>query len=74
MRHAPAPVRAVAPRKDWKAGNSDRIIAIGVSTGGVEALKKALMGLPKLCPPVVITQHMRDGDPKSSATAHARAV
>lgn len=54
---APRPV-AAKPRPDWKAGNSDRIIAIGASTGGVEALKTVLMGLPAVCPPIVITQHM----------------
>ena len=31
---------------------------IGASTGGVEALKEVLMGLPANCPPVLITQHM----------------
>ena len=31
---------------------------IGASTGGVEALKEVLMGLPADCPPILITQHM----------------
>ncbi len=53
-----SPVQPRAPRPDWKAGNTDRIIAIGASTGGVEALKTVLMGLPAVCPPIVITQHM----------------
>ncbi len=35
-----------------------RIVAIGASTGGVEALKTVLMNLPADCPPIVITQHM----------------
>jgi two-component system chemotaxis response regulator CheB len=35
-----------------------KIIAIGASTGGVEALKVVLMQLPADCPPIVITQHM----------------
>jgi two-component system chemotaxis response regulator CheB len=35
-----------------------RIIAIGASTGGVEALKRLLMGMPEICPPILITQHM----------------
>ena len=34
------------------------IIAIGASTGGVEALRDVMSGLPATCPPVVITQHM----------------
>jgi two-component system chemotaxis response regulator CheB len=35
-----------------------KIVAIGASTGGVEALKTVLMQLPADCPPIVITQHM----------------
>jgi two-component system, chemotaxis family, protein-glutamate methylesterase/glutaminase len=35
-----------------------RIIAIGASTGGVEALMEVLSGFPENCPPTVITQHM----------------
>jgi two-component system chemotaxis response regulator CheB len=34
------------------------IVAIGASTGGTEAIKEVLMGLPANCPPVVITQHI----------------
>lgn len=37
---------------------SERIIAIGASTGGVEALIAVLTGFPANCPPTVITQHM----------------
>src|SRR5262249_2748638 len=39
------------------AGNG-RIVAIGASTGGVEALREVLCGLPVDSPPVVVTQHM----------------
>jgi len=35
-----------------------KIVAIGSSTGGVEALQTILTKLPANCPPVVITQHM----------------
>jgi two-component system chemotaxis response regulator CheB len=35
-----------------------RVIAIGASTGGVEALMALLSGFPENCPPTVITQHM----------------
>jgi two-component system, chemotaxis family, protein-glutamate methylesterase/glutaminase len=35
-----------------------RVIAIGASTGGVEALLELLSGFPENCPPTVITQHM----------------
>jgi len=37
---------------------TDRIIAIGSSTGGTEAVKDVLMALPPNTPPIVITQHM----------------
>jgi len=35
-----------------------RVVAIGASTGGVEALLGLLSGFPENCPPTVITQHM----------------
>lgn len=35
-----------------------RMVAIGSSTGGVEALLNVLSGYPRNCPPTVITQHM----------------
>jgi two-component system chemotaxis response regulator CheB len=35
-----------------------RVIAIGASTGGVEALLAVLSKFPENCPPTVITQHM----------------
>lgn len=34
------------------------VIAIGASTGGVEAVQQVLTRLPQDCPPVVIAQHM----------------
>jgi two-component system chemotaxis response regulator CheB len=41
----------------YSAGG-EKLVAIGASTGGVEALKTVLMGLPAQCPPIVVTQHM----------------
>src|SRR5262249_20331181 len=35
-----------------------KIVLIGASTGGVEALKELLLRLPPDCPPVLVTQHM----------------
>lgn len=43
------------------------IIAIGSSTGGVEALTKILADFPDNCPPTVITQHMPPAFLKSFA-------
>ncbi len=35
-----------------------RIIFVGASTGGTEAVKTFLLGMPKDCPPIMIVQHM----------------
>jgi two-component system, chemotaxis family, protein-glutamate methylesterase/glutaminase len=35
-----------------------RVVAIGASTGGVEALMALLSQFPENCPPTVVTQHM----------------
>lgn len=37
------------------------LIAIGASTGGVEAIRVVLSSLPTDCPPIVIAQHMPAG-------------
>ena len=44
----------------WRRGfrNNGRTIAIGSSTGGVEALLTILSEFPADCPPTVVTQHM----------------
>jgi two-component system chemotaxis response regulator CheB len=47
---------AVDRRRDYRPGRD--IVAIGSSTGGVEALLTVLTGFPDTCPPTVITQHM----------------
>jgi len=46
---------------------SSRIVAIGSSTGGVEALIEVLSTFPENCPPTLITQHMPAGFTKSFA-------
>ena len=50
-------------QKDYRPGN--RIVAIGASTGGVEALTTVLSGFPENCPPTVIVQHMPPNFTKS---------
>ncbi|MGK0249837.1 MAG: two-component system chemotaxis response regulator CheB [Oleispira sp.] len=37
---------------------TQKIVAIGTSTGGTQALELVLTGLPALCPGIVIVQHM----------------
>ncbi|MDB6063692.1 MAG: response regulator receiver modulated CheB methylesterase [Verrucomicrobiaceae bacterium] len=40
------------------AETTDRVIAIGTSTGGTQALELVLTALPRVCPGIVIVQHM----------------
>lgn len=40
---------------------TDKIIAIGASTGGTEAIKDVLLGLPPDIPGIVIAQHIPEG-------------
>ena len=46
------------------------IIAIGASTGGTEAIKEVLSGLPANCPPIVIAQHI----PENFSASFARRL
>lgn len=54
-RLAPAPETPRPPRTIRSKG---KIVFVGASTGGVEALKALLVGMPADCPPTLITQHM----------------
>ena len=40
------------------ARTTESIVAIGTSTGGTQALEQVLRGLPRVCPGIVIVQHM----------------
>ncbi len=40
------------------AQTTERIVAIGTSTGGTQALEAVLTRLPKVCPGIVVVQHM----------------
>ena len=46
------------PRRELLRRSTGKIVFVGASTGGVEALKVLLMGLPEDCPPTLVTQHM----------------
>jgi two-component system chemotaxis response regulator CheB len=48
--------KAAQPTKHFKT--TDKIIAIGASTGGTEAIKEVLMRMPATCPAIVISQHI----------------
>jgi two-component system chemotaxis response regulator CheB len=56
---AAAPLDAQTPLRGIPAaGGSDRVVALGASTGGTQALRVILTSLPKDAPPIVIVQHM----------------
>jgi two-component system chemotaxis response regulator CheB len=60
----PAPVAAPAYRSDG------RVLAIGASTGGTEAIRSVLAGFPADAPPTVIVQHI----PATFSTAFAQRL
>jgi len=43
------------------AETTHKVVALGASTGGTEALRVVLESLPKQCPGIVMTQHMPEG-------------
>jgi len=47
---------AIVPKIHFKT--TDKIIALGASTGGTEAIKDVVAGLPDNTPPIVISQHL----------------
>tara|TARA_R110002124_G_scaffold133942_11_gene296546 strand:+ start:12692 stop:13741 length:1050 start_codon:yes stop_codon:yes gene_type:complete len=55
--------RAEPPKLALKtaAAPNGALIAIGASTGGVEAIRAVLSQMPTDCPPIVIAQHMPPG-------------
>lgn len=47
--------------------NADKVVVIGASTGGVEALREVLAQLPANMPPLLVAQHMPPGFTRSFA-------
>lgn len=60
-----API-AVIPYQP-KSAKTRCVVAIGASTGGVEALKELFQYFPKNMPPIVVTQHMPETFTRSFA-------
>ncbi|MGM9426970.1 protein-glutamate methylesterase/protein-glutamine glutaminase [Hydrogenophaga sp. MI9] len=68
---APAPAAAAAaphgappaeaPRAPLPRISTEKVICIGASTGGTEAIREVLMPMPADSPAIVITQHMPPG-------------
>jgi two-component system, chemotaxis family, protein-glutamate methylesterase/glutaminase len=61
---------AVIPQKTVKSmiQTTDKVIAVGASTGGTEAIKVFLEGMPLDAPGIVIVQHMPEMFTKSFAS------
>lgn len=55
------------PKQGLKFKATDKIIAIGASTGGTEAIKDILIGMPADCPGIVISQHIPEAFSKPFA-------
>lgn len=58
MQSADHAVVKAALQPQSMAESSHKIIAIGTSTGGTQALELVLTALPRVCPGIVIVQHM----------------
>jgi two-component system, chemotaxis family, protein-glutamate methylesterase/glutaminase len=63
---APAPVGA-APMFNNPLLSTEKLIIVGASTGGTEAIREVLVPLPPDAPAVLIAQHMPPGFTKSFA-------
>lgn len=52
------PMPAIKPGSSPIKQTTDKVVAIGTSTGGTQALERVLTALPAICPGIVIVQHM----------------
>lgn len=68
---APEPARPAAARRiataPMRNGPFTRIVAIGASTGGTEALREVLTAMPAEAPAILIVQHMPESFTRSFA-------
>ncbi len=62
-----SPARESLPALGTRIGTNEKIIAVGASTGGTEAIKEFLVRLPADVPGIVIAQHMPEAFTKSFA-------
>jgi two-component system chemotaxis response regulator CheB len=62
LKRMPSPLPVTRPAEKAPvaamARTTDRVVAIGTSTGGTQALEVVLRALPPVTPPIVIVQHM----------------
>ncbi len=72
-RAAPLPVTksatadAVLPSVSNRIASTEKLIIVGASTGGTEAIKEFLIRMPPDSPGILVTQHMPEGFTKSFA-------
>ncbi|MBY6072007.1 chemotaxis response regulator protein-glutamate methylesterase [Marinobacter salsuginis] len=64
---APLPVQQKGAIKQSLTETTEKVIAIGASTGGTEAIRMVLSSLPEDCPGILIVQHMPEGFTRSFA-------
>ena len=69
MTHDPAKaiVDSALPAIRNPLTSSEKLIIIGASTGGTEAIKEFLIRMPPDCPGILITQHLPEGFTRSFA-------
>ncbi|MFN7086573.1 MAG: chemotaxis response regulator protein-glutamate methylesterase [Burkholderiales bacterium] len=58
---------AVLPAVANRIASTEKLIIIGASTGGTEAIREVLVKMPPDCPGILITQHMPEAFTKSFA-------
>ena len=63
---------AVLPpsRRGAMVQTTHKVVAIGASTGGTEALRRVLQAMPRTAPPIVVVQHM----PEAFTSGFARRL
>ena len=58
-RHIPGPIESKTPLPTFiLSQTTDKVVAIGTSTGGTQALEQVLCALPRVTAGIVIVQHM----------------
>ncbi|MGZ9039062.1 MAG: response regulator, partial [Burkholderiales bacterium] len=69
-RRASAPARAEAAplhTAPLRIGSTEKVIVIGASTGGTDAIKEVLIGMPTSAPGILVAQHMPEAFTRSFA-------
>lgn len=64
---AAAIVQRKSPATQSLSETTEKVIAVGASTGGTEAIRILLSSLPEDCPGILIVQHMPEGFTRSFA-------